>query len=95
VFVPSPALASDGTLTIARSAGLSNMDPSRFSTVERFAPGAATGTEIPELAIEGRTNRGISEALFVTQKTVELHLSNAYRKLGVAGRRDLEAALAA
>jgi DNA-binding CsgD family transcriptional regulator len=29
----------------------------------------------------------------VTVKTVEMHLSNAYRKLGIAGRRDLPRAL--
>ncbi|MSW49706.1 MAG: hypothetical protein F2817_02290 [Actinobacteria bacterium] len=30
--------------------------------------------------------------LFVTTKTVELHLGNAYRKLGVAGRHELAGA---
>jgi len=30
----------------------------------------------------------------VTPKTVEVHLSNAYRKLGVRGRRELAPALA-
>ena len=42
----------------------------------------------------GRTNREIAEALFVTQKTVEMHLSNAYRKLDVSSRRELPARLA-
>jgi DNA-binding CsgD family transcriptional regulator len=31
----------------------------------------------------------------VTVKTVELHLSNVYRKLAIGSRRHLEAALAA
>jgi DNA-binding CsgD family transcriptional regulator len=44
-------------------------------------------------AIEGGTNREIAAALFVSPKTVELHLGNAYRKLGIAGRRELAAAL--
>lgn len=58
-------------------------------------PDALTASErrVVELAIAGRTNRGIAEELFVTQKTVELHLSNAYRKLGVPGRRGLAGAL--
>jgi DNA-binding CsgD family transcriptional regulator len=30
----------------------------------------------------------------VTPKTVEVHLSNAYRKLGIRSRRELERALA-
>ena len=41
------------------------------------------------------TNRDIAQALFVTPKTVEVHLSNAYRKLGVRSRRELAGALGA
>ena len=40
-----------------------------------------------------RCNRDIAQALFVTPKTVEVHLSNAYKKLGVRSRRDLYAAV--
>ena len=35
------------------------------------------------MAAEGMTNRDIAQALFVTQKTVEMHLGSVYRKLGV------------
>ena len=45
------------------------------------------------LAAGGQTNREIAQALFVTPKTVEVHLSNAYRKLGIRSRRELAAAL--
>ena len=48
-----------------------------------------------ERAAGGETNRDIAQALFVTPKTVEVHLSNAYRKLGIRSRRELPAALAA
>jgi DNA-binding CsgD family transcriptional regulator len=48
---------------------------------------------IARLAAEGFTNPQIAQALFLTIKTVEGHLSNAYRKLGVAGRRELGEAL--
>ena len=41
------------------------------------------------------TNRDIAQALFVTPKTVEVHLSNAYRKLGIRSRRELPQAMAA
>jgi DNA-binding CsgD family transcriptional regulator/tetratricopeptide (TPR) repeat protein len=41
------------------------------------------------LAVEGMTNREIAQSLFVTPKTVEVHLSNVYRKLDVASRREL------
>ncbi|MDN5861699.1 MAG: helix-turn-helix transcriptional regulator, partial [Pseudonocardia sp.] len=45
-------------------------------------PGSLTAGErrVVELAACGATNREVAQALFVTPKTVELHLSNAYRK---------------
>ena len=46
------------------------------------------------MAAKEMTNRDIAQALFVTPKTVEVHLSNAYRKLGIGSRRELTAALA-
>jgi DNA-binding CsgD family transcriptional regulator len=49
---------------------------------------------IATMAAEGNTNREIAQSLFLTVKTVEMHLSNAYRKLGVRSRRDLPEALA-
>jgi DNA-binding NarL/FixJ family response regulator len=59
-------------------------------------PGALTASErrVVDLAAAGETNRDIAQALYVTPKTVEVHLSNAYRKLGVRSRRDLAGALA-
>jgi len=55
----------------------------------------ASERRVAELAASGMTNRQIAEALFVTTKTVEKHLANAYSKLEVKGRPDLPAALAA
>ncbi len=59
-------------------------------------PGALTPSErrVADLAAEGETNRDIAQTLFVTPKTVEVHLSNAYRKLGIKSRRELAQALA-
>jgi DNA-binding CsgD family transcriptional regulator len=50
---------------------------------------------VANLAASGRTNRDIAQELYVTPKTIEVHLSNAYRKLGVPSRRELAAALSA
>jgi DNA-binding CsgD family transcriptional regulator/tetratricopeptide (TPR) repeat protein len=49
---------------------------------------------VAELAAEGPTNREIAQALFVTQRTVEVHLTSIYRKLGISSRSQLAAALA-
>ena len=48
---------------------------------------------VTQLAAEGLSNRSIAQALFVTVKTVEMHLSRAYRKLDVDSRGDLRSAL--
>lgn len=37
----------------------------------------------------GRSNPEIAAALFVTRKTVEMHLTRAYRKLHVRSRQEL------
>jgi DNA-binding CsgD family transcriptional regulator len=41
------------------------------------------------LALHGDGNAAIAQTLFVSTKTVETHLSHAYRKLGITGRRQL------
>ena len=50
---------------------------------------------IAEMAAAGLSNLRIAQDLFVTPKTVETHLTNAFRKLGIRSRRQLAAALAA
>jgi DNA-binding NarL/FixJ family response regulator len=42
---------------------------------------------VAELAAEGRSNRDIELTLYVTPKTVEVHLTSIYRKLGISTRR--------
>lgn len=44
--------------------------------------------EILRLAAQGMTNARIARELWVTQQTVKFHLSNTYRKLGVANRTE-------
>ncbi len=48
---------------------------------------------VAEMAAENMTNKDIAQALFVTTKTVEVHLSNVYRKLGIGSRQQLGDAL--
>jgi DNA-binding CsgD family transcriptional regulator len=54
----------------------------------------ASERRVAGLAADGQTNRDIAQTLYVTPKTVEVHLSNTYRKLGIASRRELAGALA-
>jgi DNA-binding NarL/FixJ family response regulator len=49
---------------------------------------------VADLAETGRTNREIAQELFVTEKTVEGHLRNAFDKLEVRSRLALPEALA-
>jgi DNA-binding NarL/FixJ family response regulator len=44
-------------------------------------------------AVAGQTNRELAQALFVTEKTIERHLSSAYAKLGIRSRFQLAAAI--
>jgi DNA-binding CsgD family transcriptional regulator len=46
----------------------------------------ASELRVARLAAGGADNRAIAQELFVTVKTVETHLSQAYAKLGLSGR---------
>ncbi|GAA3734791.1 hypothetical protein GCM10022205_20590 [Spinactinospora alkalitolerans] len=41
---------------------------------------------MPALLAEGRTNREIAAELFISAKTVSVHVSNLLAKLGVSNR---------
>ena len=49
---------------------------------------------VAELVASGRTNREVASVLFLTERTVESHLSRVYAKLGVRSRTELAAAWA-
>ena len=48
---------------------------------------------VAQLAAAGQTNRQIAQALFVTRRTVETHLTSSYEKLGIKSRSELATAL--
>jgi DNA-binding NarL/FixJ family response regulator len=64
----------------------------RYESPRRAAAEACPLTrrelEILLLATEGHTNGQIARSLWVTEQTVKFHLSNTYRKLGVANRTE-------
>ncbi|MCP2248086.1 AAA ATPase domain-containing protein [Lentzea aerocolonigenes] len=49
----------------------------------------ATERQVARLAVTGRTNKEIASTLFVTRRTVEMHLTQVYRKLRITGRSEL------
>jgi DNA-binding CsgD family transcriptional regulator len=59
------------------------------------APLGLTATErsVAELVGEGRTNREVADALFMSPSTVQAHLKHIFRKLGVRSRTELAAGL--
>ncbi|MGC9378164.1 AAA family ATPase [Streptomyces sp. MH13] len=67
----------------------------RGPATARAGSGALTGSErrIAELAADGRTNTEIAELLHLARRTVETHLTNAYRKLRIRRRAELPGAL--
>ena len=54
----------------------------------------ASERRVAQMATEGQTNREIAETLFVTPKTIEMHLSHTYRKLDINSRSQLAGAIA-
>jgi len=64
---------------------------------QRSGVDALTASElrVARMAATGASNRDIAQALFVSLRTVETHLTHAYDKLGVAARSGLAEALGA
>jgi DNA-binding NarL/FixJ family response regulator len=60
----------------------------RRTEVETECPLTERELEILRLVAEGQTNGRIARQLWVTEQTVKFHLSNTYRKLGVANRTE-------
>ena len=67
------------------------------ATGETVGPRRPRGTEqltpqelhIAELVGQGKTNKEIAAQLYLSPKTIEYHLANAYRKLDVHSRAEL------
>ncbi|WP_330269476.1 helix-turn-helix transcriptional regulator [Streptomyces griseorubiginosus] len=83
-------LLVDHARTELRAAG------ARPRTPRQTGPEALTPSETraARMAATGLTNRQIAQQLFVTTKTVEVHLSAVYRKLDISHRSQLATALA-
>lgn len=82
--LPAPLWADKARAELARIGGRA---PSRGELTE-------AERRIAALVAEGRTNREVAAALFLTEHTVETALSRVYRKLGVRSRAELASRLA-
>jgi DNA-binding CsgD family transcriptional regulator len=87
------ASAAQRSATLAARAGELHTPPlARGSGGE---PLTAREHEVALLAAGGRSSAEIGEHLHLSTRTVDTHLARVYRKLGITGRAELDAALAA
>jgi DNA-binding CsgD family transcriptional regulator len=77
----------------ARRELLATGETVRKRTVETRDDLTAQETQIVRLAVEGHTNPEIGIHLFISPRTVEWHLRNVYRKLGISSRKGLRRTL--
>jgi DNA-binding CsgD family transcriptional regulator len=61
----------------------------RIGGRERIEGMSPSERRVAELVADGRTNRDIAAALFLTERTVASHLTHVYAKLGVRSRTEL------
>jgi DNA-binding CsgD family transcriptional regulator len=83
------ALAEFETLGAARWVERTRTELGRIGGRMREDGLTAAETRVARLVAEGRTNREVAAALFLSQKTVESHLSRIYAKLDVRSRTEL------
>jgi DNA-binding CsgD family transcriptional regulator len=78
--IGSTGWAQDTRSELARISGRRPVHAGQLSPTEQ---------RVVELAAHGRANKEIAADLFISVHTVELHLSHAYRKLGIRSRTQL------
>ncbi|MEV6638011.1 AAA family ATPase [Actinoplanes sp. NPDC051470] len=87
--------AQCGAVPLLRRLGVKAGRPGRLGRPPRGIRSLTDAERrVATLAAAGQTNREIADQLFVTASTVEQHLTNVFRKLGVRGRQQLSAELA-
>lgn len=70
-------------------AARANRELERLSARSAGAGLTESERQVAERAARGLTNREIAAELYIAAKTVEMYLSNAYRKLGIRSRSQL------
>jgi DNA-binding CsgD family transcriptional regulator len=83
------AMGMDGFAERARRGLLATGETVRKRTVKTLNGLTAQEAQIAKLARDGRTNQEIAAQLFISPRTAEWHLGNAFTKLGITSRKDL------
>lgn len=81
----APALSFDDAVVLALGDGRLARPPSGWASL------TPAELRVVELVAEGLTNPEIGERLFISRRTVQVHLSHVFAKLGVGSRTELAA----
>ena len=87
------ACGADGLLESVRSEIYATGARPRRTALSGADALTTSERRVADLAAAGQTNREIAQTLYVTPKTVEMHLGNSYRKLGIRSRGELAQAM--
>jgi len=82
VLAHGTSLSFDQAVVLARSVDMLEKEPGGLSTRER---------QVAQLVARGLSNREIADALVLTERTVESHLTHTFGKLGLRSRSQLTA----
>ena len=81
----------DAAMWVARARDeLGRIGLRRAAASEGITPAQA---RVADLAVAGATNREIAQSLYMSERTVEAHLTKVYRELGIRSRAQLAGAL--
>lgn len=94
--LPGPSALADVLAEVERSTGQPELEPAATPRGRTRRPDGLTGreAEILGLLTRGYTNLEIAGELVISIHTVERHLQNSYRKIGVRNRADAAAYMA-
>lgn len=92
--LPDPGILADLLAEAERAAGPPEPTPMQHGRTHRPDGLSAREAEVLRLLTLGHTNLEIAAKLVVSVHTVERHLQNAYRKIGVRNRADAAAYMA-
>ena len=91
----APRVADEARLALRRAGVRVGRGGAARARAPRASPALSPRErEIAELVAEGLTNREIGARLFLSEKTIETHLTRVFQKLGLRSRAQVAAAVA-